>query len=149
MTEPVTYDYTSPVHSPFLRLKSKGDVCKIRIVSDPIKFQNVYQGKQQEKFAWLVIDRNVSLDDEYVIKIFTAGKQVWDKIKTFYKDPDWGDVMTYDLTVTRTENSAADYYSVSPSPNNKGALTTEEMALVMATQIDLSDAIEKSTKPRE
>lgn len=154
MAETISYDYTSPVKSPFLRLKSKGDSCKIRIVSDPVKFGNIYHDpktdldKKQEKYAWLVLDRNIAPDDDFPIKIFTGGSQIWTKIKTYVKDEDWGDPMTYDLTITRTENSPSDYYSVTPSPNNKGDLTTEEMGIVMGCDIDLVDTITKLNAPK-
>lgn len=149
MAETINYDYTAPVRSPFLRLKSKGESVKLRIVSDPVKFGNVYHDpktntdKPQEKYAWLVLDRNAGPDDEFPIKIFTGGSQIWGKLKNYVKDADWGDPMTYDLTIVRTETSPSDYYSMVASPNNKGELTTEEMALVMACEIDLADTMEK------
>lgn len=143
---PVNYDYSSPVHSPFLRLKGKGDTCKIRIVSEPVKFMNTYQGKESERYAWLVIDRSSEVEDEYFIKIFQGGAQIWNKIKSYVKNEEWGDPMTYDLTIERTETSPANYYDVTPSPSNKGPLTTEEMALVMACNIDLAKAVEPKVK---
>lgn len=143
MAETITYDYSPPTNSVWLKLKNNGDQIKIRIVSEPIKYQADFQGKTVEKYAWLVIDRNSPEDALSPIKIFNCGKQIWDAIRNLSKDPDWGDPMTFDITITRNGTSPSNFYSVSPSPSNKGPITAEEMALVMACEIDLATAVEK------
>jgi hypothetical protein len=143
-TSSVTYDYSPPTNSVFLNLKNNGDACKIRIVSEPIKFADSYQGKPTERFAWLVIDRA-----DQVIKVFKCGPDIWKKVTAFVKDPDWGDPMTYDLTVTRVGTSPSNFYSVTPSPVGKGPLNEIEMAVVMASDIDLAKAVEMKRKTDE
>lgn len=141
MAETINYNYSAPTKSIWLKLKNNGESCKIRIVSDPVKYLSTYQDKTAEKYAWLVIDRA----DE-VIKVFVVGKQIWDKVAALAKNEDWGDPMTYDLTVTRVGTSPSNFYDVSPSPNNRGALTTVEEGLVMACDIDLAKAVEEKKK---
>ena len=139
--ESITYDYSAPSNSVYLNLKSNGESCKFRIVSDPIKFEDEYQGKKNERYAWLVLDRKDS-----IIKVFKCGKEIWKKVSSFAKNPDWGDPMTYDITVLRVGTSPSNFYDVAPSPANKGDLTTEEMAMVMACDIDLAKAVEPKKK---
>lgn len=138
MAESINYDYKAPSQSVYLRLKSNGESCKFRIVSEPIKFISVYEGKETEKYAWLVLDRA-----DTQIKVYACGKDVWKKISSLAKNPDWGDPMQYDITVTRTGTSPSNFYDVSPSPNNKGDLPQEEMALVLGSTIDLVKAVER------
>ena len=137
MAENINYDYKAPTQSLYLRLKSNGETCKIRIVSEPVKFQSEYQGKVSERYAWLVLDRA-----DGIIKVFQCGKDIWKKVSAFAKNPDWGDPMQYDLTITRTGLSPSNFYDVAPSPT-KGELTQEEMALVLGTTIDLAKAVER------
>lgn len=139
MGEQINYDYKAPSTSAYLRLKSNGESCKFRIVSDPVKFQSEYQGKVSEKYAWLVFDRA-----DKAVKVFQCGKDIWKKVSAFAKNPDWGDPTQYDITVTRTGISPSNFYDVAPSPT-KGELTQEEMALVMGTTIDLVKAVERKT----
>lgn len=141
MAEQTDYNYNPPSKSVYLRLKANGESCKIRIVSDPVKFQSEYQGKVSEKFAWLVLDR---ADNQ--IKVFQCGKDIWKKVSAFAKNPDWGDPTKYDLTILRTGLSPSNFYDVAPSPNNKGDLTDDEMALVMNCEIDLAKAVEKKVE---
>lgn len=137
MSEAINYDYQAPTQSIFLRLKSNGETCKFRIVSEPVKFNSEYKGVVSEKYAWLVLNRA-----DGKINIFQCGKDIWKKVSAFAKNPDWGDPMQYDITVTRTGLSPSNFYDVAPSPN-KGELTQEEMALVLGCPIDLAKAVEK------
>lgn len=126
------YDYEPKENSPYLRLKSKGDKIKIRLVSDPIHFEESdMNGKPAERFAWVVIDRS---DGE--IKAYKAGVQVYKEIKKYAIDEDWGDPTGYDFTIERTEETGR-YYAVTPSPNKK-PLSTEEKKTVETSEIDLT-----------
>lgn len=138
MAETINYDYKAPSQSVYLRLSNNGDSVKFRIVSDPIKFQSEYQGETREKYAWLVLDRA-----DGKIKVFQCGKSIWKLVSALAKNPDWGDPMMYDLTITRTGASPSNFYDVAPSPNNKGELTQEELQLVMESPIDLNRAVEQ------
>jgi hypothetical protein len=138
MAENISYDYQAPSQSVYLRLKSNGESCKIRIVSDPVKFQSEYQGKIAEKYAWLVIDRV-----DQTIKVFQCGKDIWKKVSAFAKNPDWGNPQEYDITILRTGISPSNFYDVAPSPAGKGPISEDEMAMVLACPINLMQAVEK------
>lgn len=138
MGEAINYDYKAPSSSAYLRLRNNGESCKIRIVSEPVKFQAEYEGQIKEKYAWLVLDR---ADGE--IRVFPVGVSIWKKISALANNPDWGDPTTYDITITRTGKSPSDFYDVAPSPNNKGDLTKAEMEKVMACDLDLINMVEQ------
>lgn len=146
----------------FLRLKSKKESCRIRIMTAPLREPKIwFEGQDKtppmkpegvalltkgqwatvmrdptyrvsEVFHFLVIDRT-----DGQAKIFTTTGGVYGKIRQFAQDAEWGDPIQYDLTVTRTENPGKNYYEVVPSPN-KSAPTIAERA-----KIDAIDTNEK------
>jgi len=124
------YDYEPKVNSPYLRLTSKGDKVKIRIASVPIHFTEEYEGKESDKFAWVVIDRATG-----EIKAFKGGVMIYKAVKAYNNDEEWGDPTKYDLTITRTEEKG-NYYTVTASPN-KSDITEEEKKAVEEANIDL------------
>lgn len=124
----------------FLRLKKKGDKCKIRLVSTPFHYKDVYQGKENERFAWQVIDRA-----DNTVKVFTAGVSIYLIIKGLAESEDWGDPETFDLTIERTEESTANFYKVIPSPK-KSDLTSEEKKLVKEADLDVQSLVNKQGK---
>lgn len=130
------YDFEPKENSPYLRLKSKGDKVKIRLVSVPIHFEETFENKEtgevktSDKFAWVVIDRSDGL-----IKGYKAGVMVYKAIKEYAMDEDWGDPTGYDFTITRTEEQGR-YYTVSPSPTKK-PITEEEKKQIELAEINL------------
>ena len=78
------YEYEPKSNSQFLSLKKRGDKIKIRIVSTPIHFTELWQdketgeAKENEKFAWIVIDR-----EDGKVKAFKQGVMIYKKIKDF------------------------------------------------------------------
>lgn len=133
------YDYDPVSNSPYLRLTSKGDKVKIRLVSTPIHFTEEYEGKEGEKFAWIVIDRSTG-----EVKAFKGGVMIYKAIKTYFLDEDWGDPTKYDLTITRTEEKG-NYYTVSPSPK-KSDITEEEKKEIEEADIDLEKLFRATDK---
>jgi hypothetical protein len=132
MVEEISYDYKpQTAGGKFLTLKNKGDSVKIRIVSTPVHFQREWQGQKKERFAWLVIDRA-----DGKIKVFVGGVSIYLGIRDLYNSEDWGDPTKYDITITRTEESPANYYRIVPSPK-KTELTDEEREMIATTEIDL------------
>lgn len=155
MAEIVDYDYKPEVDGgKFLNLKKKGDSITIRIANKPISFfvhwkdkkpsicarkvdcktcnfvyssaEEAMDNKRKQVFAWGVIDRA-----DGVAKIFKGGISIFQSIGEFANNPKWGDVTLYDLEITRTEISPANFYSVVPDPSSKGEeLTKEEIAEV-------------------
>lgn len=126
------YDYEPKDSSPYLRLKSKGEKIKIRLVSDPIHFEEPdVKGKLSDRFAWKVLDR---ADGE--VKAFKGGVMIYKAIKELAMDEEWGDPTGYDFTITRTEEQG-NYYSVTASPNKK-PITADEKKLVEEADLDLT-----------
>ena len=123
----------------YLRLKSAGDKAKIRLVSTPIHFMEEYEGKFNDRFAWIVIDR---ADGE--IKAFKGGVMIYAKIKEYAIDDDWGEPKEYDLTITRTEEKG-NYYTVIASPK-KTKITAEELKKIKETDLDLEKMFKTEDK---
>lgn len=68
--------------------------------------------------------------------IFKGGIAIFTGIAEFGKNSKWGDPTNYDLEITRTEASPANFYSVVPDPDSKGVkLTDEEIA--ESSELDL------------
>jgi len=129
----------------FLSLKQKGDTIKIRLVSTPVHYQREWEGKSRERFAWLVLDRNAEKPED-MVRVFSAGVSIYLIIKGLNDSEDWGDPAKYDLTITRTEESTANYYKVIPSPKHS-SLTEGELKLIKESKIDLLKIVEgKGTK---
>lgn len=127
--------------SNFLTLKKKNDSIKIRIVSDPYIFDEIFEKNDGEqvisnKFAVVCIDRSDSK-----VKSFKGGMQIFKAIKSFIEDTDWGDPAFYDFTITRTEEKP-NYYTVKPSPK-KFKITDEEINKIALENIDLEKRYSK------
>jgi hypothetical protein len=124
----------------FLMLKQKNEQIKIRIVSEPYIFKEIFRKNGEatisEKFAIACIDRA-----DGKVKSFKGGMQIFKAIKSFSEDPEWGDPTTYDFTITRTEEKP-NYYTIKPSPN-KSVLTEEEKNKVEIDNIDLEKRYSK------
>jgi len=134
-----TYDYEPETSGGmFLRTRKKGDKIKFRIVGKPVQFRRMFQDKEKQMFAWLVIDR-----EDGKVKVFQSGVSVYLQIRNFATNDDWGDPEKYDFTVERTEASTASYYAVTPSPKHS-ELTDEEKAAVKECKIDLIAVCAKS-----
>lgn len=136
----------------FLRLKSKKESCRVRIVAAPLREPKVWiEGEREpmkaedvtkltagqwatvmrkpdyrvaEVFHFLVIDRA-----DGTAKIFTTTGGVYGKIRDFATNDEWGDPKQYDLTITRTEQPGKNYYDVVPSPA-KSAPSSAELGLI-------------------
>ena len=66
---------------------------------------------QQKRFQVLVIDRN---DGE--VKILEGGNAIFNQIKTYAMDPDYGDPRNYDIKITKNGSGRDTRYTVVPSP---------------------------------
>jgi hypothetical protein len=126
------YDYEPEVTGGiFLRMRKKGDKVKIRLASKPVQFRKMYQEKEKQAFAWIVIDR-----EDGTPKVFEAGVSIYLQIRNFALNEDWGDPEKYDFTIERTEASTANYYAVTPSPKHSD-ITAEEKQAIVDSGIDL------------
>lgn len=125
------YDYEPKNHGIYLTLKNKGDKALVRLVTIPMHFTDEYAGKTFESFAWKVIDR-----ESGEIKAFKGNVTIYKKIKALARSEEWGDPMTYDLKITRTEGDGDDYWKVEPV-GEITEITEIEEELIANTECDL------------
>jgi len=89
-------------------------------------------GKLKSKYLIHVLDR---ADGQ--IKLLDKGKGVFEALKKYAMNPEYGDLRNYDVTITRTGTGWMDTeYSVTPARSNT-PLTDEEVALYEAKKVDL------------
>src|SRR5882672_1062111 len=133
----------------FLRLKSKEEKCRIRILASPLREPQIWiDGRKAPMPATEVIELSsgqwatIMRKPDYRIaevyhfivmdradgqpKIFSTTGGVYGKVRDFAKNEEWGDPKNYDLTITRTEMPGKNYYEVVPSPQ-KSDLTPREL----------------------
>lgn len=145
--EELGYDTPESSAGNYLRLESKGQKVRIRIVSPPLKFveektfpdkkTGVETTKTVTQYAWLVIHKElVNNEPVKTVKGYKAGAQVYGLIYDLVKNPEWGDPRLYDLEITRTEEHGK-YYAVQPLPRPIGPLSEELQKLVDESGLDL------------
>lgn len=144
--------------SQFLRLKTKGDECRIRIASAPYRELKIWPAAPGSKpldanivkdftaGQWMTImrDPNFTVNEvfHFVVidradsgaKIFTTTGGVYGRVRDLANNPEWGDPKGYDLTITRTEQPGKNYYDIVASPN-KFDLTADERQKVDALNV--------------
>lgn len=172
--------------SKFLNLVKKGDQIKVRLATKPqsyfihwvdgkpegctdeatcmvcaeIKLDDSEEGarkRRKQMFVWGVIDRE---DGE--AKVYKAGMAIFREIAKYAKDESWGgtekDATKFDITITRTELSPQQYYTVVADPKSiTQEITEEEKKKVdaISTLIDSvlpgesPDAVDEFTKSLE
>lgn len=137
----------------FLRLKTKGEMAKVRIAAIPYRQAKVFptapgsRPMDEEIVAtftsgqWMSVMRSVDheIREAYILlvidrmdgnaKIMEISGSVYGKIRDYAKNPEWGSPNQYDITITRTEAPGKAYWDVTPSPN-KGELTAAELEKV-------------------
>ncbi len=126
------YSYEPESNSPYLKLSGKGESVKVRLASDPYHFVEEYDGEEQERFAWIVIDRKTGK-----IRTFKGGVMIYKAIKAYANNEEWGDPTKYDFTITRTEEKGS-YYTIAPSPD-KSEITDEEQKQIKEANFQLKE----------
>lgn len=95
-------------------------------------------GKVKEKNIIHVLDRATG-----EIKLLDAGNGVFNAIKGFALNPEYGDPRNYDITITKTDSKGQGNfqdikYTVTPARSNT-PLTADELALYNEKKIDLKE----------
>lgn len=149
-----------PMSSPgsFIKLKSKGDKVRVRILSEAYREPKVWEDgvkaplssqetKELTKEEWIRILREPTFTvsetfiwivwdySDKTAKIFQGTGGVYSKVKDFNDDPEWGDPTQYDFTIERTEEPGKNYYKVTPSPNK---VSPSQDMLERAGRLDIS-----------
>lgn len=138
-----SWGYPAPKKAPsvYLRLESKGDKARIRLVSMPFFFSEEMErdGKtrQVERVAWVVIHKEL-VNGQVVksVKAFRAGMMIYQEIYAYASSEDWGDPTQYDFEITRTEEKRK-YYVVTGMPKPMGPISKEDAALVAEANLNL------------
>lgn len=71
------------------------------------------------------------------IKILESGPQIFNQLKNFAKDPDYGDLMQYDVKINREGMGQNTKYTIVPTPNKKEP--TKAMLAAVETLGDISE----------
>ena len=103
------------------------------------------------KWGWIVIDRE---DGE--VKMFTGPTLIARSIKELSElvdkksgKPVWGNPLTFDIQIERTEEPGKSYYKVAPMPEGMGTeLTAEEIKAVAECGIDLATELQSSKESK-
>lgn len=118
-----------------------GKTYNLVIASDPVIFDNVYDGGSEgirvsTKYAWVVYNRTDKL-----AQVFQLPPTGYKAIADLAKNAKWGDPTAgkYDIDYKRTGRGIDTEHSIIPVPS-EGALTDEEVAECKA--IDLLGSIE-------
>lgn len=91
-------------------------------------------GKVKQKFAIHVLDRATG-----EVKLLDKTKGVFEQLKKFAMNPEYGDLRNYDITITRKGTGWMDTeYTVTPARSNT-PLTADEKALYEAKKVDLHE----------
>ena len=145
----------------FLRLKEKGQEVRLRLATNAYRYIDVYTDKdtgkteQRRKVAWGAIVKEKDADGKMTKRavVFVNGPQVYGCVQDLTKEEEWGDPMTYDLKITRSEDSPAKYYTVVPLPTQNKDLTPDEKALLkeanLLTVADVQNALGGPEKVQE
>lgn len=104
--------YTPPAGNGGLFLKvNDGDVVRLRVLGDPVVFENEYEGKLSTRYAWPVYNH-----DEGKLQVFQGGATIFNEIASIATDEDWGDITETDIKVGRKGQGTDTKYSVQPAP---------------------------------
>jgi hypothetical protein len=130
--------YKPPVTSGGKYLKFEdGESYKLRIVGEPIIFNNEYNGTMSTRYAWVVYNHDLGAP-----QILQGGINMYKQVANLGQDDDWGDPTQYDIKVRREGTGTDTKYMVSAVPNKGTSLTDEQMNA--ATAIELKKDIAAS-----
>lgn len=130
------YESHRPVSGGGLYFKPEaGKAYKIRLVGEPVVFQNTYEENTSTRYAWVIW--NHTDEEAQIFQLPPSGyRAVYDLAVS-----EWGDPETYDLSYKKTGERLETRHSINPMP--KSAELTEEQ-LEKCKALDLKEAIGKS-----
>lgn len=109
--------YTPPAGNGGLFLKlADGDKVRLRIIGDPIVYENVdsKSGKETTRYSWPVYNF-----DEEKVQILSGGATIYNSIAEIAQDDDFPPLEEQDLKVSRSGSTMQDTkYSVSALPKS-------------------------------
>jgi len=105
----------------FLKI-ADGETVKVRLVSDPIYFDNIFKDTMTSRFAWVIWNH-----DAQTAQIWATNGATYNSIKDLVLDEEYGDPSEYDIKITRTGVEQQTRYSVRPG-TKRYDLTDKEKA---------------------
>lgn len=138
------YDAEAPEGATeYLKIKS-GQTVRVRLVGQPIQYDDSYEGKANVQFASLVLLRDSETKTSSV-KGFRFGWTIQKALRALYKDEEWGDPTGYDVAISREGEKLDTKYTVVPKP--KAAISKADAALVEASTLNLNKMFVENAKP--
>ena len=119
----------------FLKIND-GETVKVRIVSDPVYFDNEYKGQLSARIAWVVWNH-----DEQKPQIWQTNGATYNSVKDLVADDEYGDPTEYDIKITRTGIEQQTRYSVRPGAKR---YSLEDDQLEQCNAIDIIAKIDRS-----
>lgn len=121
----------------YLKLED-GKTVRLKIVSEPVVFDNEYEGQLSTKYAWKVWNY-----DEKVAQILQLPVTGYRAVAEIGGDDDWGDPLTNDyvVKVTRKGTGLDTKYTVTPGPA-KDEDKLDDDATKAVEELDLIGSLE-------
>lgn len=121
-----------------------GKTARIRLCSDPYIYEAAFKQpdggvKISNRYAWIIFDQEAKK-----VQILKMSGVFFSQVAAIVKDPDYDDIKTLDLKVTRDGTSTDTKYSVLVAPKSRD-LTDEDNALI--AMADIEDAKEQTILP--
>lgn len=135
-------EYKPPSTGGGLYLKFEdGDNIKLRIMSEPVVYNNDFQGQISTRYAWVAWNY-----EEEKAQILQGGVNMFKDIANIAEEEDWGDPLKpnnpYALKIRRAGTGTDTKYMVTPTPAKSAEIPKEVQAAV--DDIDLIESISAS-----
>ena len=91
--------------------------------------------KKRVRFACMILNRSSNNQ----LLIWEFGVNIFSQIKAFVEDPEYGDPVGYDITVTKEGEKLATTYTIVPSPK-KEPLNKDELTILDGYQNMIEEA---------
>jgi hypothetical protein len=128
-------DYKLPNNSGgYLKIED-GQSLKLRIVSEPVVFENEFKGNLSTRYAWVVWNM-----DEEIAQAWVGNVTFYRSIANLAQDEDWGDPKTYAIKVKREGTGTDTKYHVTPVALPEDQKLTDGQRTEIA-KVDLIKAI--------
>lgn len=112
--------------------------CTADIATCPICKAGTKESKAKPHWLFKVISRLESdKQGKVVVNVLDCGSQILTAIADYNKDPNWGSIIQYDITIKRGQKGKNPLYTVHPLP--KVPLTAEEKEAIKATIAEESE----------
>jgi hypothetical protein len=131
-------DYTPPDNSGAFLKPEDGKVYGLRIMGEPVVFENEFKGRVSTRYAWPVW--NYDDNKAQILQMPVTG---FKSLAEFARDDAWGDPTQYDIKYKRTGTGTDTRHAILPNPRSIGVAMPEE-AIEESGKLDLLKIIKGS-----